>query len=175
MQRPLVIVAHTRASQASAREVVVSLSKLGYRPLLAQRGAASVLRKKLAACRRLIVLDDVTMPRAAASRAEVAGKLLVMSANALPRGPSRARQWRGLIEGGEAASPQKRNVERVMSGTERSADKPSRWGALLMTILLAGVAGAAGYAVNPAFAGRVDAIAHSAQTQANALVSELKN
>lgn len=153
----------------------MSLSKLGYRPMLAQRGAVSVLRKKLAACRRLIVLDDATMPRGAASRAEAAGKLLMLSAEALPRGPSRARQWRGLIEGGEVAPPQRKSVERVMSGTERSAGKASRWGALLMTILLAGVAGAAGYAVNPAFAGRVDAIAHTAQTQANALVSELKN
>lgn len=179
----VVLLAHTRAMGPAARAIAAELRRLGYdtTQITPPAGGHRMLRNRLAACQRVLVMcagktGVASALRGLAAQAEAAGKLVVLqldsgasrarpgSARLAPLGRRRAPQWRRLILG-EDGSVRPRCHE---TGALRST---SRADAALTTGVLALVGSAAAYVTDAAFAARVDELARLAKSQAAVLVS----
>lgn len=179
----LVLLAHTPAMSRSARAIAAELRRLGYTitPITPPLGGRRTLERRLADCRRLLVVCSrrdgaASALRGLTARAQAAAKLVMLQvdpglrarrgfARPGPRGKQRARQWRRLIEGEGAA--------RARFAGASAARSTSRAGAAATAALLGLVASAAAYVTDAAFAASVDELARLARTQAAVLVSGL--
>lgn len=180
----LVLLAHTRALSASARAIAAELRRLGYdvSRIAPPAGGSRGLKRRLAACQRLLMVCSreagiAAALRSVAASAEATGKLVVLQIDAsvsrnrpgfarpAPYGRRRAAQWRRLIGGVEEFVQPRRVGIRAPRHTWRLVGTAAA--------LLGLAASAVGYVGDAAFAARVDELACMARAQAAMFVNGL--